>query len=194
MPGTASIAAERQSEMDQRRRNRRRYQLAAAAFILIVVLAGAVVVTVQTTTAADRTERLALSGDIAGKAERLREGAASSKRPRCTGAASSKFRSYAPSARSNRPTLAIAVSICSADRSPLAGNTSGAMARPRSTPFSTATELPVGEVGRHVGFPDAGYFARIFGKVHGASPARWRRAGTDPTTGQHDRNRNAART
>jgi AraC family transcriptional regulator, transcriptional activator of pobA len=42
-----------------------------------------------------------------------------------------------------------------------------------------ATELPIGEVGRRVGFPDAGYFARTFGKVHGMSPARWRRAGTN---------------
>ncbi len=42
-----------------------------------------------------------------------------------------------------------------------------------------ATELPVGEVGRRVGFPDAGYFARTFGKVHGVSPVRWRRAGSD---------------
>ncbi len=40
-----------------------------------------------------------------------------------------------------------------------------------------ATDLPVGEVGRRVGFPDAGYFARTFGRVHGISPARWRRAG-----------------
>ena len=40
----------------------------------------------------------------------------------------------------------------------------------------TATELPVGEVGRLVGFPDAGYFARTFSKVHGTSPARWRQA------------------
>jgi AraC family transcriptional activator of pobA len=40
----------------------------------------------------------------------------------------------------------------------------------------TATELPIGEVGRRVGFPDAGYFARAFGKVHGMSPAQWRRA------------------
>ncbi|MDQ3786188.1 MAG: helix-turn-helix transcriptional regulator [Actinomycetota bacterium] len=41
-----------------------------------------------------------------------------------------------------------------------------------------ATDLPVGEVGRRVGFPDPGYFARTFGKIHGTSPARWRRAGT----------------
>ncbi|MFC4859354.1 AraC family transcriptional regulator [Actinophytocola glycyrrhizae] len=40
-----------------------------------------------------------------------------------------------------------------------------------------ATGLPVGEVGRQVGFPDAGYFARTFGKVHGMSPARWRQGG-----------------
>ena len=42
-----------------------------------------------------------------------------------------------------------------------------------------ATELPIGEVGRRVGFPDAGYFARIFGRMHGISPARWRQAGND---------------
>lgn len=42
------------------------------------------------------------------------------------------------------------------------------------------TELPVGEVGRRVGFPDAGYFARTFGKVHGTSPVQWRRAGQEP--------------
>ncbi len=39
----------------------------------------------------------------------------------------------------------------------------------------TGTDLPVGEVGRRVGFPDPGYFARTFGKVHGTSPARWRK-------------------
>lgn len=46
-----------------------------------------------------------------------------------------------------------------------------------------ATDLPIGEVGRRVGFPDAGYFARTFGKVHGMSPARWRRAGADSSAG-----------
>ena len=40
-----------------------------------------------------------------------------------------------------------------------------------------ATGLPVGEVGRRVGFPDPGYFARTFGKANGMSPAQWRRAG-----------------
>jgi AraC-like DNA-binding protein len=40
-----------------------------------------------------------------------------------------------------------------------------------------ATALPVGEVGRLVGYPDPGYFARVFGRAHGASPARWRGAG-----------------
>ena len=39
------------------------------------------------------------------------------------------------------------------------------------------TDLPIGEVGRRVGFPDAGYFARTFGKAHGMSPGRWRQAG-----------------
>jgi AraC-like DNA-binding protein len=43
-----------------------------------------------------------------------------------------------------------------------------------------ATDLPVSGVGRRVGFPDAGYFARIFGEVHGMSPTQWRRAGTEP--------------
>lgn len=38
-----------------------------------------------------------------------------------------------------------------------------------------ATDLPVATVGRQVGFPDAGYFARVFGKVHGVGPAQWRR-------------------
>lgn len=37
------------------------------------------------------------------------------------------------------------------------------------------TDLPVGDIGRHAGFPDAGYFARTFGKLHGMSPTRWRR-------------------
>lgn len=37
------------------------------------------------------------------------------------------------------------------------------------------TELPVSDIGRQVGFPDAGYFARTFGKLHGMSPTRWRR-------------------
>lgn len=40
-----------------------------------------------------------------------------------------------------------------------------------------ATDLPISEVGRRVGFPDAGYFARTFGKTHGSSPTQWRRAG-----------------
>jgi AraC-like DNA-binding protein len=41
----------------------------------------------------------------------------------------------------------------------------------------TTTDLPIGEVGRLVGFPDAGYFARTFGRLHGTSPTRWRKAG-----------------
>lgn len=41
------------------------------------------------------------------------------------------------------------------------------------------TQLPISEIGRNVGFPDAGYFARTFGKVHGVSPAQWRRAGAE---------------
>jgi AraC family transcriptional regulator, transcriptional activator of pobA len=42
------------------------------------------------------------------------------------------------------------------------------------------TELTISDIGRQVGFPDAGYFARTFGKLHAMSPAQWRRAGTDP--------------
>ncbi|MDX3660307.1 AraC family transcriptional regulator [Streptomyces sp. ID05-26A] len=38
------------------------------------------------------------------------------------------------------------------------------------------TDLPVGDIGRQVGIPDAGYFARTFGKLHGMSPTRWRRS------------------
>jgi AraC-like DNA-binding protein len=39
------------------------------------------------------------------------------------------------------------------------------------------SDLPVGEIGRRVGYPDPGYFARVFGQVHGVSPTRWRAAG-----------------
>jgi AraC-like DNA-binding protein len=39
------------------------------------------------------------------------------------------------------------------------------------------SELPVAEVGRRVGYPDPGYFARVFGRTHGVSPARWRASG-----------------
>ncbi|NMN96736.1 helix-turn-helix transcriptional regulator [Antrihabitans stalactiti] len=38
------------------------------------------------------------------------------------------------------------------------------------------TDLPVGDVARRVGFGDAGYFTRLFGKQHGSSPRRWRNA------------------
>jgi AraC-like DNA-binding protein len=40
-----------------------------------------------------------------------------------------------------------------------------------------STTLPVAEVGRRVGYPDPGYFARVFGRANGTSPARWREAG-----------------
>jgi AraC-like DNA-binding protein len=39
------------------------------------------------------------------------------------------------------------------------------------------TDLSVEEVGRRVGYGDAGYFARRFGRAHGATPLAWRRAG-----------------
>ena len=39
------------------------------------------------------------------------------------------------------------------------------------------TDLPVEEVGRRVGYVDAGYFVRTFRRAHGATPLAWRRAG-----------------
>jgi len=36
--------------------------------------------------------------------------------------------------------------------------------------------LTIAEVGRRVGFPDAGYFTRSFRRVHGLTPTRWRLA------------------
>jgi AraC-like DNA-binding protein len=36
------------------------------------------------------------------------------------------------------------------------------------------TDLPVAEVARRVGISDPGYFSRLFGRGHGASPREWR--------------------
>jgi AraC-like DNA-binding protein len=36
--------------------------------------------------------------------------------------------------------------------------------------------LSIAEVGRRVGYPDAGYFTRTFRRVHGLTPTRWRLA------------------
>lgn len=36
------------------------------------------------------------------------------------------------------------------------------------------TDLPVAEVARRVGVPDAGYFSRLFSRTHGSTPRRWR--------------------
>ncbi len=36
------------------------------------------------------------------------------------------------------------------------------------------TDLPVGEIARRVGIPDAGYFTRLFRRNHDLSPRRWR--------------------
>src|SRR5947209_6782748 len=36
------------------------------------------------------------------------------------------------------------------------------------------TDLPIAEVARRVGVADAGYFSRLFGRTHGASPRAWR--------------------
>lgn len=44
------------------------------------------------------------------------------------------------------------------------------------------TDAPVAAVGRAVGVPDPGYFARVFRREHGVSPAAWR-AGTTASTG-----------
>lgn len=38
------------------------------------------------------------------------------------------------------------------------------------------SDLAIAEVGRRVGYPDAGYFARVFSRAHGTSPGRWRAA------------------
>jgi AraC-like DNA-binding protein len=38
------------------------------------------------------------------------------------------------------------------------------------------TDLTVGEVGGRVGYPNPVYFARMFRRVHGTTPLRWRRA------------------
>ncbi len=37
-----------------------------------------------------------------------------------------------------------------------------------------AGDVPVAAVAREVGFPDAGYFARVFRREHGVSPTAWR--------------------
>ncbi|WP_240157391.1 helix-turn-helix transcriptional regulator [Pseudonocardia broussonetiae] len=37
-----------------------------------------------------------------------------------------------------------------------------------------STDSPVAAVGRAVGFPDAGYFARVFRREHGTTPGGWR--------------------
>lgn len=39
------------------------------------------------------------------------------------------------------------------------------------------TDLPIEEVGRRVGYGDAGYFAKTFRRAHGTTPLAWRRAG-----------------
>jgi AraC family transcriptional activator of pobA len=39
------------------------------------------------------------------------------------------------------------------------------------------TDLPVQEVGRRVGYPDPGYFGRVFRRAHGVTPRGWRAAG-----------------
>lgn len=36
------------------------------------------------------------------------------------------------------------------------------------------TDLPIAEVAERVGIADAGYFSRVFGRIHGVSPRQWR--------------------
>jgi AraC-like DNA-binding protein len=36
------------------------------------------------------------------------------------------------------------------------------------------TDLPVAEVARRVGVSDPGYFSRLFSRIHGISPRKWR--------------------
>jgi AraC family transcriptional regulator, transcriptional activator of pobA len=38
----------------------------------------------------------------------------------------------------------------------------------------TETDLPISEIGRHVGIPDPGYFARVFRQSHTVTPREWR--------------------
>jgi AraC-like DNA-binding protein len=40
----------------------------------------------------------------------------------------------------------------------------------------SGTDVPVAEIARRVGLPDAGYFARVFRRSHGTTPRAWRRA------------------
>jgi AraC-like DNA-binding protein len=40
------------------------------------------------------------------------------------------------------------------------------------------TDLPIAAVARRVGMSDAGYFTRLFGRAHGASPREWRHRGS----------------
>lgn len=54
----------------------------------------------------------------------------------------------------------------------LAHHTALKMARARL--LLDTTSLPIGEVGRQIGIPDAFYFSRQFGRVHGMSPTEYR--------------------
>lgn len=43
--------------------------------------------------------------------------------------------------------------------------------------FLTKTEIPIGEVGSRVGYPDSNYFTKVFKKATGMSPKQFRNAG-----------------
>lgn len=46
----------------------------------------------------------------------------------------------------------------------------------------TETDLPIGEVARSVGIPDAGYFARVFRRSNGVTPRAWRHTAAHTTS------------
>jgi AraC-like DNA-binding protein len=45
----------------------------------------------------------------------------------------------------------------------------------RARRLLTETDLPIGEIARRVGLPDAGYFTRVFRTNNGVTPRDWRR-------------------
>lgn len=50
----------------------------------------------------------------------------------------------------------------------------------------TETDLPVNEIARRVGIPDAGYFARVFRHSNGVTPREWRRSTAQATSRRPD--------
>ncbi|WP_133116259.1 AAA family ATPase [Amycolatopsis antarctica] len=69
----AGVDKRNAAEAGARRRVRRRYQLTSAAMVMVVLVAGAMFYAWRTQDAAEHDRRLALSRDVAVKAERLRD-------------------------------------------------------------------------------------------------------------------------